>query len=144
MKKSFLILSVFAIALSSCNIRNNHKNGAEDTGTLVSQTDVKTNVKMIDSIYNFGKIKEGEKVVFSYRFQNTGEFPLVIASASASCGCTIPEKPEQPIAPGESGFIKVVFNSKGTGGTIHKEVHVTSNAQPDLPTLTLSGEVVAN
>lgn len=144
MKQIHIFFFVLPFLLGSCNIRNSHKSGAEPTDVASARLDVKTNVSMIDSTYNFGTVKEGEKVVFSYRFKNTGEYPLVISSATASCGCTVPEKPEQPIAPGETAYIKVVFNSKGTGGIIHKEVHVTSNAQPEFPTLVLNGEVVAN
>lgn len=141
MKNVLFVISTFTILLASCDIRNSESKNQNADEVLNARLDVKTNVQMIDSIYNFGKVKEGEKVIFSYRFKNSGEFPLVISSATASCGCTIPEKPEQPIAPGEDGFIKIVFNSKGTGGIIHKEVHVVSNAQPEFPTLILAGEV---
>lgn len=141
MKQFSLIAVAFFALLTSCNIRNSETNAQNPDEVVSARQDVKTRVEMIDSTYNFGKIKEGEKVVFSYRFKNSGEFPLIISSANASCGCTIPEKPEQPIAPGESGFIKIVFNSKGTGGIIHKEVRVVSNAQPEFPILVLAGEV---
>ena len=102
-----------------------------------------TTVQMIDSVYNFGKVTDGEKVEYSYRFRNTGKNPLIVSSAVASCGCTVPEKPEEPIKPGETGFLKVVFNSKGRVGEVHKEITVTSNAYPKFPVLQLTGEVVA-
>lgn len=141
MKKLALLFTVCAL-FYSCDIRSS-RDGAEGIDEHVSaRLDVNTRVEMIDSTFSFGRIKEGQKVEFSYRFKNTGDEALVITSASASCGCTIPEKPERPIAPGETALIKVAFNSKGTGGTIHKEVRVTSNAKPDFPILTLSGEVV--
>lgn len=135
---------MFLFLLSACDIRNNHKTTADQSKIEDVATDAKTSVKMIDTVYNFGKVKDGDKVVYSYRFQNTGSQPLIIASATASCGCTVPEKPDQPIAPGESGYIKVVFDSKGRVGPVHKEVTVISNAQPTMPTLVLSGEVVSN
>ena len=97
-----------------------------------------------DSVYNFGKVTDGEKVVYSYRFKNNGTKPLVISQASASCGCTVPEKPEEPIKPGETGFLKVVFNSRGRVGPVHKEVTVISNAVPAFPVLQLTGEVVSS
>ena len=100
-----------------------------------------TSVQMIDSTYNFGKIIEGDKVEYNFRFRNTGKNPLIITAATASCGCTVPEKPDEPIKPGETGFLKVVFNSKGKMGDIHKEVDVTSNAFPGFPKLILTGEV---
>ena len=68
---------------------------------------------------------------------------MIVSSANASCGCTVPEKPEEPIKPGETGFLKVVFNSKGRVGQIHKEVQVVSNAYPQFPVLQLTGEVLA-
>lgn len=102
-----------------------------------------TRVQMIDSVFAIGKIKEGENASFSYRFKNIGNKPLVISAANASCGCTVPEKPEQPIMPGETGYIKVVFHSKGRVGPIQKEVQVLSNAYPEIPVLRLTGEVLA-
>lgn len=92
-----------------------------------------TTVQVIDTVYNFGKVTDGELVEYSYRFKNSGNKPLVVSNASASCGCTVPEKPEKPILPGEMGFIKIVFNSKGRVGPATKTITVTSNAKPDFP-----------
>ena len=102
-----------------------------------------TTVQIIDSVFDFGKVTDGEIVEFSYRFKNTGSLPLVISNATASCGCTVPEKPEAPIKPGETGYIKVKFNSAGRVGVAHKTVTVTSNAAPAFPELLLKGEVLA-
>ncbi len=125
----------------SCDIRNMRKHG-DITGSLTPAafTDT-TQVQVIDSAYNFGSVTDGDKVEYSYRFKNTGNKPLIISSALASCGCTVPEKPEEPIKPGETGFIKVVFNSKGRSGEVHKEITVTSNAYPKFPKLILTGQV---
>ena len=100
-----------------------------------------TSVEIIDRAYNFGSIAEGDKVEYNFRFKNTGKKPLVITNASASCGCTVPEKPEKPVLPGETSFIKVVFNSKGKSGHQDKSIIVSSNAKPSFPDLMLSGEV---
>ena len=101
-----------------------------------------TTVQLIDSLYDFGKITDGEKVEYSFRFKNTGKNPLIITNASASCGCTVPEKPEEPVKPGETGFIKVAFDSKGRVGDAHKEIFVASNANPGFPTLAIKGQVL--
>jgi hypothetical protein len=100
-----------------------------------------TTVELIDSVYNFGKITEGEKVTFNFRFRNTGIKPLVISSTSASCGCTVPEKPERPVLPGETGYIKVVFNSRGKMGHNEKNITVIANTKPNFPVLLLKGDV---
>jgi len=92
-----------------------------------------TSIQWLDSTYkDLGKIKEGQIVEVSYRFKNTGDKNLVIANVSASCGCTVPEKPEKPFAPGEEGMIKAKFDSKGRGkGETRKEVFVTANTKPE-------------
>jgi Protein of unknown function (DUF1573) len=100
-----------------------------------------TTVELTDTVYNFGTITEGDKVEYSFRFKNTGNKPLVISNAHASCGCTVPEKPEKPVMPGETSFIKVVFNSKGKSGHQEKTIFVSSNARPAFPELVLSGKV---
>jgi Protein of unknown function (DUF1573) len=124
------------------------KKRIEDSTKLAEQKKVQdeamkstTTVQLIDSVYNFGTITAGEKVEFSYRFKNTGTNPLVIFEAHASCGCTVPEKPEKPILPGETGFLKVVFNSSGKKGHNEKEINVSSNVTPGFPILKLVGEI---
>lgn len=144
MNKSIFFLALLSFTLGSCYQRNgNHASTNREKANYVPSSGVKTRVKIIDSVFNFGKVSEGEKVVYNFRFQNIGDQPLVIASATASCGCTVPERPEEPIAPGEFGAIKIVFDSQGRPGQTHKEVEVVSNAEPQFPTLVIAGEVVS-
>ena len=141
--KRLLTIGVLSTLFFSCDIRKNSSNAdkqATDADNPVFKDS--TTVQMIDSVYDFGKVTDGEKVEYSYRFKNTGKTPLIVSKATASCGCTVPEKPEEPIKPGETGFIKVVFNSQGRVGDVHKEVTVTSNAYPGFPVLELKGKVL--
>lgn len=142
MNRIFLILLLPAI-LFSCDIRNSkHKEDViaqENTGIFKDTTTVQT----IDSLYNFGKVTDGEKVEYNFKFRNTGKNPLIISSATSSCGCTIPEKPDAPIPPGQIGYLKVVFDSKSRVGLVHKDITVRSNAYPEFPMLKLVGEVVS-
>jgi hypothetical protein len=138
----FLMVIVFPCILFSCDIRK--KNTKADSKLHDPSGQVfkdSTTVQIIDSIYDFGKVTDGEKVEYSYRFKNTGKNPLIVTTATASCGCTVPEKPEQPVKPGEIGFIRVVFNSQGRVGEVHKEVTIVSNAYPAFPILQLKGKV---
>jgi hypothetical protein len=150
--KNYLFLLLTAACISSCDVRKMDK-VADDTG-VQNQLRVKdsikqvsllmqepTTVQLIDSVYNFGSITDGEKVEYSFRFKNTGNKPLIVTEAHASCGCTVPEKPEKPILPGEIGFIKVVFNSQNKSGHIEKAITVSSNVTPNFPDLKLTGEV---
>lgn len=90
-----------------------------------------TSLQWLDSTsLNLGKVKEGKQVEVSYRFKNTGDKPLVIVNVTASCGCTVPEKPEQPIAPGQEGVIKAKFDSQGRKGVNDKHISVDANTKP--------------
>jgi hypothetical protein len=149
--KKYISFFVSLILFYGCNVRNQDR--IADDSKMDSLTRARTEnerklamektttVKMIDSNFVFGTITEGEKVAFSFRFTNTGSNPLVIFDATASCGCTVPEKPKEPIKPGEMGFIKVVFNSAGKRDHVTKDVTVTSNADPSFPTLKLEGDI---
>ncbi len=142
MKRNYFSLAMIAIILISCNIRTKDRlaNDASKQYELFLRDT--TTVQVIDSSYNFGKVTDGDKVEYNYRFKNTGTKPLVIINTTASCGCTIPQKPERPIAAGDTGVIKVVFDSKGRVGTAHKTITVVANARPVFPDLLLTGEVV--
>lgn len=130
-----------SLVLFSCNVSNNDKT-AEDLVQPASLPGT-TVVQVIDSIYNFGSIVEGEKVSFNFRFKNIGSKPMLISGTSASCGCTVPEKPEKPILPGETSFIKVVFNSSNKVGYNEKNINVIANTNPSFPSLLIKGEVKA-
>ena len=141
MMRFILICLISTTLLLSCDVRRKDKIADDSLQKTTSALKDSTSVALIDTTYNFGTITEGEKVEYNFRFKNTGKKPLVIINAHASCGCTIPEKPEKPVMPGESSFIKVVFNSKGKAGHQEKSIIVSSNAKPSFPDLILSGEV---
>jgi len=141
MKKLFFLISA-AVILSSCTNQGNadkttmqsEVSGSESSGAAVFSFE--------SSSYDFGKVKEGEKVTHSFKFKNTGTAPLIINDAEASCGCTIPEYPKEPIAPGGEGEIQVVFNSAGRFGKQSKVITISSNADPSTTELYLTGEVL--
>jgi len=81
-------------------------------------------------VHDFGTISEGEVVEHTFKFTNTGDTDLIISNASASCGCTIPDWPKEPIAPGKQGKIKVKFNSNGKKDMITKDITILANTDP--------------
>ncbi len=92
--------------------------------------------------FDFGTLEEGEKVEHIFKFTNTSNNPLTISNARGSCGCTVPEWPKEPIAPGEKGEIKVKFDSKGKKGVQSKTVTLTANTIPGNTTLTIKSDVI--
>ncbi len=93
--------------------------------------------------FDFGAIAEGEIVDYIFSFTNVGEAPLVIQSASASCGCTVPSYSREPVPVGGTGEIAVRFNSKNKKGNQAPTVTVTANTYPKVQKLRLKGTVNA-
>lgn len=140
------IASIFALA--SCNAGNEEQVTSEAIENPISaDSREKVDTKSLPEItfdkdfHDFGKISEGEKVTYSFRFKNTGKGDLIVQTASGSCGCTVPEIPEKPLRPGETGFIKVQFNSEGRAGIQEKQVTVVTNTIPNTNIIRIKAEV---
>ncbi len=106
MKKIFLLTAAFVFTLGA-----------------MAQTGPDEVIKLNTEKHDFGKIKQGVPVTFTFELKNISNKPVVVESTSASCGCTTPEKPEQPIMPGETGKIKVQYSGAGSG-IITKDVYI--------------------
>jgi hypothetical protein len=94
--------------------------------------------------HDFGTILEGERVLCFFDYENTGEGPLVIQSVEASCGCTIVEWSSDPLAPGQSERLQVVFDATGRSGAQVKLITIKSNATDPRIQLILRANVKAN
>ena len=114
------------------------------TEPMVPQVDpnTATTIAFEESVFDYGKINEGEKVRHVYKFKNTGNKPLIITDAKGSCGCTVPQYSKEPVAPGAEGEINVEFDSKGKTGLQNKQVTITANTIPAQTMLSIKGEVV--
>ena len=104
-----------------------------------------TSIEFGESEYDFGSVTEGEKVKHVYAFKNTGQEPLIISNAKATCGCTVPQWTREPIAPGDSGELTVVFDTKNkgkVGGQLQtKRVTITANTDPVNTYVNIKGKV---
>lgn len=109
--------------------------------TPAAQSGKTTTIKFDEMSYDWGKIKEGEKMTHIFKFKNTGNNDLIISDARGSCGCTVPEWPKEPIKAGKSGEIKVVFDSDHKSGTQSKTVTITANTEPSNVVLMIKGNV---
>lgn len=133
MKKIILIL-VLTASFAAC--KTNDKKTApalspEEINKITNDTTSFTTIEWLDkSPLDLGKTKAGAIVEVAFRFKNSGSKPLVISSVTAQCGCTVPESPKEPFAPGEEGVIKATFNSKGYSGLASKHITVVANTDP--------------
>ncbi|MFD2920617.1 DUF1573 domain-containing protein [Terrimonas rubra] len=157
MKRIFFPLLMVA-ALAACNSADKpaedhtgHNHGqetdkaAEIAKTLQDSANY-TSIEWLDSTFkDMGKIKKGQKIEVSFPLKNIGNKNLVISQVDAGCGCTVPEKPEKPIAPGGQEVIKAVFDSQNqsVGTPLRKTVSVVANTMPSTThLLTFSVTVV--
>lgn len=90
---------------------------------------------------DYGVIEQGSEPYRVFKFTNTGNAPLIITNAKGSCGCTVPTFPKEPISPGESGEIKVRYDTNRLG-KFTKRVTLSTNAGDEQKMLTIQGEVV--
>ena len=94
-----------------------------------------------ETTFDFGVVQSGDIVTHVYTFTNTSDVPLILTNAKGSCGCTVPQWPRQPIAPGETASITVEFNSKNKRGKRNQKVTITANTNPPQTFIYLTGDV---
>jgi len=156
MKKILLIISA-ALIIVACKTNDKKTTGAPMTPEEIEKAKSDsiivekakndsanfTTIEWLDaSPKNLGKLTKNKVVDITFRFKNSGDKILVIENVTAGCGCTIPEIPKQPYAPGEEGVIKATFNGSGSG-TITKQITVLANTKPKKDhILSFSGEIV--
>lgn len=104
--------------------------------------DGKAKIAFAQTSHQFGNIMETKPVTCEFEFENGGSGNLVIIDATAECGCTRPEYPKNPIAPGKKGKIKVTYNPLGRPGSFDKVVTVKTNGEPRKVRLHIRGAVI--
>ncbi|MCF8417036.1 MAG: DUF1573 domain-containing protein [Crocinitomicaceae bacterium] len=114
MKKAVFTLVLMLMAVMSFN-------------KAAAQIESGPKIDFTKETHDYGTIKYGADGSCSFEFKNTGNAPLIISNAKGSCGCTVPEWPKEPIAPGAKASIKVKYDTKRPGA-INKSVTITSNA----------------
>jgi hypothetical protein len=114
MKKLLLSFGVVFMAVLGLNSVN-------------AQIEKGAKIEFNKEVHDYGNIKYGGEPYCSFEFKNTGDEPLIISNAKGSCGCTVPEWPKEPIAPGAKGTIRVKYDTNRPG-PINKSVTITSNA----------------
>ena len=112
-KLLFSLMVMFGATVASNQVSAQVENGAK--------------ISFTKETHDYGTIKNGANGICTFEFKNTGNAPLIISNAKGSCGCTVPEWPKEPIAPGAKASIKVKYDTSRQG-VINKNVTITSNA----------------
>lgn len=146
-KKTVGLLAIASLVMTvSC--KDNASSKVNDATTEVAATPSENVGKepvmtFEEKEFDFGVIKEGEKVEHVFTFKNTGESDLVITDAKGSCGCTVPDYKKEPIKPGETSTMKVTFDSTGKPGPQQKTVTIATNTATGSELLTIKANVTA-
>lgn len=110
-------------------------------GTDTAAMNALPTMDFTDTLYNFGNMHEGETVMHDFEFKNNGGAPLIISNAKGSCGCTVPDYPTEPVAPGKTATINVKFNSEGKQGHQEKTVTLFTNSKRGPQMLYIKADV---
>jgi hypothetical protein len=160
--KKILLLALPTLLLFSCNETGNTQISSriatetptivkgENNTNLAAKKQIETPAGKLSSMefeemeFNYGNIFYPSDNLHTFRFKNTGDEPIIIVSAKASCGCTIPKKPEEPVMPGEYGELDVIFKPKeGQQGTpVTKRITVIANTDPKETYLNIKANVL--
>ena len=107
----------------------------------INAQDKVAKIEFKETTIDYGTIEKGADGLRIFEFTNTGDAPLIITKASSSCGCTVPTPPKDPIMPGQTGEIKVKYDTKRVM-PIRKTITVLSNAETPTVALKIKGEVI--
>ena len=139
MKKNFLFLLL--IAAVSISFAQQPKPAAGAKTPVVTNPNAPV-MDFKEESYNFGEISEGPQVTHEFKFTNNGKEPLILTNVKASCGCTTPSWPKDPILPGKEATILVTYNTQGRPGNFNKSITITSNATTPSKVIYIKGQVV--
>lgn len=133
---SFVKILILLIVFASCS---------DETETEQKKTYLgEPTIKFSKTTHNFGTLQEGEIVECVFKYTNTGEGMLRLLSVEADCGCTVPEFSTDALAPGDTGKIRVQFNSEGFRNTIRKTIDVETNTKESYIELKLNAYIENN
>jgi hypothetical protein len=142
--KTFFSFSVFLsilLILGGCALKSGKESQRSESESLAG--DQKFGKPVFEnSEHDFGRIQPGEEVGARFSFENQGEGPLIIERVSTGCGCTVAEYSKEPVAPGESGFVEIIFDSRGKHGAQFQQANVHFQGLKKSSRLSIVAQVV--
>ncbi|MFN8276709.1 MAG: DUF1573 domain-containing protein [Chitinophagales bacterium] len=141
-------LTTFAMmmALAVGMMAQAHKEALPDVVSAPAPTQASNpnapKLTLLEEAYAFGTIVEGPQATHEFKFRNDGKEPLVLSNVRASCGCTVPTWPKEPILPGKTSVITATYNTQGRVGPFTKTITIESNATEPSKVITIRGEVI--
>ena len=144
MKKTILPIAVLLLCSVITYAQGNHEMSREVStpGSSNTSNPNAAKIKFVQEIHDFGTVIEGPQVTYDFKFKNEGKEPLILSNVRASCGCTVPTWPKEPILPGKESVISATYNTQGRPGNFTKTITVESNASEGNKVVTIKGDVI--
>lgn len=128
-----LLSAMFSLTINAQGTEKEAEKSSEETSGA--------KISFKEEVIDYGTIEKGADGIRKFEFTNTGTEPLIVSRVYSTCGCTVPKKPKEPIAPGDSGIIEVKYDTKRVG-PIRKTITVYSNASQVPHPLKIKGTIV--
>jgi hypothetical protein len=134
--------TIFTLALIAGIGMMSFAQNSDEKKTISLSQEASPKIEFTKTSHDFGTITEGTQATIEFKFTNTGNAPLILSSVQASCGCTTPSWPKEPVGPGETGTITAVYNSTNRVGSFNKSITVKSNTEGGTVILYIRGVVI--
>jgi hypothetical protein len=141
MKKIFLFVCTAMVLSVSSFAQAKH----EEMKPAAKAAEVNPNAPVLtfaEQSYDFGTVVEGPQITHDFKIKNEGKEPLILSNVHASCGCTVPTWPKEPILPGKESVISATYNTSGRPGHFSKSITIESNAGGGNKVINITGEVI--
>ena len=147
----FFLFSFPFILILSCSYNYDSNNAQKDKDLNLIHNPISAEnedssslpvMSFIKKVHDFKEVYQGEKLEYKFQFTNTGKNNLIISSTKTTCGCTVSDYPKEPILPGASAYIKIVFDSENKSGYFHKAIEVSANTIPNKHVLEIIGKIL--
>lgn len=125
----YIFILVFGVSACHSERESDLQKGTVEVGDQNEVSNESPVITFAAMDKDLGVLSEGEQVVTYFKYENTGDAPLIIQTIKAGCGCTVPEWNKEPLKPGDSEDIKVIFDTRGKRGNQNIRISVNSNAR---------------
>jgi hypothetical protein len=139
MKKIFLFVCAAVVLSGSSFAQGQHDQKPAPAAAPNPNAPV---LKLAEASYDFGTVVEGPQITHDFKIKNEGKEPLILSNVRASCGCTVPTWPKEPILPGKESVISATYNTSGRPGHFAKTITIESNAAGGNKVVTITGDVI--
>lgn len=139
--RTYTILFLFFVSFQLLSFKCNTTD-KQEIRSAIADTDKFAKFEFENTEHDFGDIKQGDVLLYSFKYKNVGKTHLIIRNVTASCGCTVPNWNKEPLPPNEESEIQIQFNTSGRRGGQHKTIRIFANTKEIETQLSFTAQVI--